>query len=111
MTKPTFPTPEEIKSIIKKIESKMYLNKIKSKTTSKEGLAKCLDILNDRLTNPENPYFIAESEEEWNEVNEIFKTQLKGIEKLKEIKSRSMAILCVDWLNGNKKAINFLNEK
>jgi len=111
MNKPTFPTPKEIKAIIKKIENKIYLNKIKSKNPTKEGLDKCLQILNYRLKNPENPYFIAESEEEWIEVNEIFRSQLKGIEKFKDIESRSMAILCVDWLNGNKKAINFLNEK
>lgn len=102
MTKPTFPTLEEIKAVIKKI---------KSKSRSNEGFNKCLDILNDRLKNPENPYFIAESEEEWDQVNEIFKSQLKGIENLKEISNRSMAILCVDWLNGNEKAINFLNGK
>ena len=110
MTKPTFPTPEEIKAIIKKIESKMYLNKISSKKKNK-GFDKCLEILNNRLKTPENPYFIAESEEEWDQVNEIFKGQLKGIEDLKEISNRSMAILCVDWLNGTKDSINFLNKK
>ena len=111
MTKPTFPTTKEIKEAIKKIENKNYLNKMKSKNQSKEGLNKCLEILKDRLKNPENPYFIAESEEEWDQVNEIFKSQLKGIEDLKEISSRSMAILCVDWLNGSKDSINFLNQK
>lgn len=110
---PTFPTPEEIKAVIKKIEGKSYLNKIKMKKSdpTKEGLEYCLKLLNGRLENPDNPYFIAESEEEWNEVNEIFRSQTKGIEKIKDIKSRSMAILCVDWLNGNTKAINFLNLK
>ncbi len=110
---PIFPTPDEIKAVIKKIEGKNYLNKIKMKKSdpTKEGLGYCLKLLNDRLENPENPYFIAESEEQWAEVCEIFKSQTKGIEKLKDIKSRSMAILCVDWLNGNTKAINFLNEK
>lgn len=113
MKKPTFPTPEQIKEVIKKIEGKNYLSKIKMKQNEpvKEGLKDCLRILNDRLKNPDNPYFIADSEEEWNEVNEIFMNQLKGIEKLQHKKSRAMAILCVDWLNGNEKAINFLNEK
>ncbi len=113
MKKPTFPTPEQIKEVVKKIEGKSYLNKIKMKKSdpTKEGLEYCLKLLNDRLENPENPYFIAESEEQWNEVNEIFRSQIKGIEKLKHQKSRAMAILCVDWLNGNEKAINFLNKK
>ena len=111
MNQPTFPTPEEINEQIKRIDNKIYLNKIKSKNKGNEGFNACLKILNKRLKNPDNPYFIAESEEEWTTVNEIFRSQIKGIEKLKEIKDRSMAILCVDWLNGNTKAIDFLNEK
>ncbi len=102
MKTPTFPTPEEIQEAIDKINEKLALKQMNMRKNShiKEGLSDCLRILNDRLENPENPYFIAETEKEWDTVNKIYREQLAGINNLKTQEGRAIAILCVDWLNG-----------
>lgn len=121
MKKSVFPTPEEIKEVIEKVkdskenaEWEIHISKNGKHSTVKptsEGYNHCLKLLNYRLENPKNPYFVADSEEQWPEVIEILRSQLKGIDRLKTSKSRTIATLCVDWLNGNKESIKFLNEK
>jgi tRNA uridine 5-carbamoylmethylation protein Kti12 len=113
MKTPNFPTPEQIQDAIKKVEDLLLIKKINRNDNFeiKEGFTDCLRILNERLINPENPFFIFETDEEIATLNKIYKAQLKDISKLKTIKGRAIAIMCVDWLNGNNKAIEFLSVK
>ena len=111
MIKPKFPLPEQIQEVVKKIEERLSIKQINSNRNFevKEGLKDCLRILNDRLQNPENPYFWGETEEENELSNEVYRKQLKDIGKLKTIRGRAIAIMCTDWLNGNEQAISFLD--
>ena len=111
MIKPKFPLPEQIQEVVKKIEERLSIKQINSNRNFevKEGLKDCLRILNGRLQNPENPYFWGETEEENELSNEIYRKQLKDISKLKTIRGRAIAIMCVDWLNGKEQAIEFLS--
>lgn len=107
---PTFPTPDQIQDTIIKVNERLLVKAINMRKNAhvKEGLTDCLRILNDRLANPENPYFKGETAEEWEASNVIYRNQLSEINKLKTVEGRSIAVLCVDWLNGNKEAIKFL---
>lgn len=109
----TFPTPERIKEVIEKVETRISVRRMNMNKNFavKEGLTDSLRILNDRLTNPENTYFQAETTDEWQELGKIYREQLNGIEKLETVAGRSIAILCVDWLNGKEQAIKFVDVK
>lgn len=107
---PTFPTPDQIQDTINKVNDRLSVKAINMRKNAhiKEGLTDCLRILNDRLDNPENPYFKGETPEEWDDSDVIYRNQLSEINKLKTVAGRSIAVLCVDWLNGNEQAIKFL---
>lgn len=111
MIKPTFPSPEQIQDTINKVSEKLSVRALNMNKNFhiKEGFTDCLRILNDRLENPENTYFKGETPAEWEASNLIYRKQLLGIDKLKTVEGRSIAVLCVDWLNGNEKAISFLD--
>lgn len=105
-----FPSPKRIEAMIKRIEKILkvkQLNMIKN-FPIKEGLTDCLRILNHRLKNPENEFFRATTDEEWDRLNKIYRRQLLGTHLLKTRQGRGIAVLCVDWLNG-KIADNFLD--
>ena len=108
---PTFPTPDQIQDTINKVNERLAVKAINMRKNGhvKEGFTDCLRILNDRLANPENPYFKGENDEEWHESDVIYRNQLSEVKKLKTVEGRSIAILCVDWLNGNEHAIKFLD--
>lgn len=97
--------------MIVKVEKKLSLkaiNKAKNQF-AKEGYKECLRLLNDRLKNPENPYFLPDTEEEVEKMCDVYTEQLKTVRKLKTVRGRGIAILCVDWLNGVN--VDFLNIK
>ncbi len=111
MYKPKFPSPEEIKVVIDKIETRLQEKPINMHKNFhvKEGFTDCIRILNNRLENPNNPYFMAEKDSEIELSTQIYRDQMKGIDKLKTQEGRAIAILCVDYLNGRVKAENILN--
>ena len=113
MTRPEFPNPAEIALAIEKCEAilaKKELNQRKN-FHLKEGYSECLRTLKDRLINPENPFFVAETEEELESAGTTYAKQMLPIRKLKTEKGRAIAILCVDWLNGqDEKQRFFLDE-
>lgn len=110
MITPTFPTPDQIQDTINKVNGRLAVKAINMRKNAhvKEGFTDCLRILNDRIANPENPYFKGETDEEWHESDVIYRHQLAEVKKLKTVEGRSIAVLCVDWLNGNEQAIKFL---
>lgn len=110
MIKPIFPNPDQVQDAISKVNGRLAVKAINMRKNAhvKEGLTDCLRILNDRLANPENPYFKGENDEEWHKSDVIYRNQLAEVKKLKTVEGRAIAILCVDWLNGNKAAIKFL---
>lgn len=111
MKKPTFPTPEQIQEVIEKVNVQLSVKAInRSKNLCyKEGFTQCKELLSERIINPDNPYFEADTEEEWDRVNAIYKEQLKPIKKLKTQIGRTLAVICVDWLNGKIKQPTFLD--
>lgn len=108
---PTFPTPDQIQDTINKVNKRLSVKAINMRKNAhvKEGFTDCLRILNDRISNPENPYFKGETEEEWEASSVIYRNQLAGIDGLKTVEGRSISVLCIDWLNGNNEAIKFLD--
>ena len=75
---PTFPTPDQIKETINKVNELMAIKAINMRKNFhvKEGLTDCIRILNDRLANPENPYFKGENDDEWHKSDVIYRNQL-----------------------------------
>lgn len=108
-----FPSPEQIKHSIEVLEEKMSIPAINMNKNFpiKEGYQYCLELMKKRLENPANEFFIAETEVEWKQLNEIYRKQLSDIKELTTTQGRSIAVLCVDWLNGNNDAIAFLAVK
>jgi len=97
-----FPSRDEIKDTLGRVEmmlSVKQLNMFKN-AAIKEGLTDCKRILLDRLQNPENKWFKPEKQEDIQRSTDIYKEQIKGIEKLKTTEGRSLAVMCVDYLNG-----------
>lgn len=102
MITPKFPNQRKIVAMIKKVEAICNLKSINSPENSqiKEGLKFCWYLLRERIDYPENDFRIPETEAEISEVDKIYKSQLQWINTLHSIEARALAILCVDWLNG-----------
>lgn len=102
MIKPTFPTEKQMIAMQIKIESLLAVKKINMYVNApfKYGLTFSQHLINGRILNPENPFRIAETEEELPIVGDIYREQLKDVALLKSEQSRAIGILCVDWLNG-----------
>ena len=47
-----------------------------------------------------NPYFTPETEEELIKLENIYRKQLRPWKFLRNVGARCLAILCVNWLNG-----------
>ena len=108
---PKFPSKEQIAKVIKDVEAiqtQKAINKRKN-LFAKESMQFCLDLLNDRYTNPANPYFDAEEEGEIEAATKIYRQQLISVKELKTERGKAIAILCINWLNGIES--NFLNFK
>ena len=100
---PKFPDQREIDAMIKNIERISLLKAVKK--PENEAIKEAVDwiiikMFDYYLINEPNPYFIPETEEELAKINNIYIEQLKPVDKLKSKQARSLAILCIDWLNG-----------
>lgn len=111
MIKVKFPSQNEIaetrKRICKRLEDKA-INRF-ANAGIKEGYNDCLRIIDERSADPSNSYFKPETDAEIEQVNEIYRSQLTGINKLKSQQGRAIAIMCVDYLNGQLAADNLCN--
>ena len=99
---PTFPTEKQMISMQTKIESLLAVKKINKHVNApfKSGLTFAQYLINGRIINPENPFRLPETEEELPIVGEIYREQLRDVKLLESEQARALAILCVDWLNG-----------
>ena len=67
-------------------------------------------MLRDRLINPDNPFFVADEEQELELAGNIYREQMLPISKLKTEIGRTIAVMCNDWLNGQEERQTFLLE-
>lgn len=111
MTQPQFPNPAEIALAIEKCEAILSDKKINKNKPFKEGYEECIYMLKDRLVNPENKFFLPDTEEELEPALEVYKEQMLPIRELKTEKGRTIAVLCNDWLNGQSSEQSFLLER
>ena len=94
MKEPTFPKQSEIDKLIAKL-----------KKDKPEGYLFSLKLLS-KGANTE--YFLAENEEEFALVVNIYATQMESIKSLKSVKARALAIMVADFLNGDLEAKKYL---
>lgn len=109
---PKFPNPAEIALAIERTEAILADKKLNQRKNFalKEGYTECLRMMKDRLINPENPFFVADQEEELEEAGEVYRTQMAPISELKTEIGRTIAVLCNDFLNGQDYQQMFLDE-
>ena len=109
---PKVPNPAEIALAIEKVEALLADKKINTYKNKplKEGYTECLRMLRDRLINPDNPFFVADEEQELELAGNIYREQMFPISKLKTEIGRTIAVMCNDWLNGQEERQTFLLE-
>ncbi|MEL7586646.1 MAG: hypothetical protein AAGU19_08015 [Prolixibacteraceae bacterium] len=97
-----FPTAKEMRESLKKVESLLAIKRINmyKNAAVKEGLTDCVRILKSRIKKPKNNWFKATKEEDLERANDIYRQQLAGISDLKTETGRTIAVICVDYLNG-----------
>lgn len=97
-----FPNVSEMKKALKRVDKLLSIKQLNmaKNYAVKEGLIDCKRILYERLKNPENKWFKSEKKEDIQRSTDIYREQLKGIENLKTEIGRAMAVICVDYLNG-----------
>lgn len=94
MKSPKFPKQSEIDNLIAKL-----------KKDKPEGYLFSVKLLS-KGANTE--YFLAENEEEFALVADLYKRQMDGINSLKSWKARALAIIVTDFLNGDLEAKKYL---
>ncbi|MEN6566772.1 MAG: hypothetical protein ABFC57_10765 [Veillonellales bacterium] len=109
---PKFPNPAEIALAIEKTEAILADKKLNQRKNFalKEGYTECVRMMKDRLLNPENPFFVADAEEELETAGNVYREQMLPIKKLKTEIGRTIAVLCNDFLNGQDYEQMFLDE-
>jgi hypothetical protein len=109
---PKFPNPAEIALAIERTEAILANKKINTYKNKplKEGYTYCIQLLRNRLINPENPFFVADKEEELETAENVYREQMLPIKKLKTEIGRTIAVLCNDFLNGQDYEQMFLDE-
>jgi hypothetical protein len=97
------PTPEQVKEAIAKLEQKLTIKELnKPKNYGiKEGYQKCLEILQTHIEAPINEGVQAAHVREWAKFNAIYRKQLEPIKEMQTVNGRAIAIMCIDWLNGD----------
>ncbi len=110
---PKFPNPAEIALAIEKTEAILADKKLNQRKNFalKEGYTECVRMMKNRLISPDNPFFVAEHENELDATEIIFLKQMKPITKLTTQRGRAIAILCNDFLNGQDESQTFLLER
>ena len=96
MRLPNFPTREQKDEVIATIRERLKEDLEKD---IRQAYEICITLLE---SNEENKYFIAEEEGEIEEANDIYREQLLPLKVLPSVRSRVLAIMCVDYLNGNE---------
>lgn len=94
MKSPKFPKQSEIDNLTAKL-----------KKDKPEGYLFSVKLLS-KGANTE--YFLAENEEEFALVADLYKRQMEAINSLKSWKARALAIVVTDFLNGDLEAKKFL---
>jgi hypothetical protein len=109
---PTFPTKEEIQKMILRVEFRLKDKRLNQKKNFpiKEGFLLCVELLNEYLEK-ENSYFRANQPEELEVIATIYKAQLEPVKQLKTVVGRTIAVMCIDWLNGVKDSEKFVEAK
>jgi hypothetical protein len=97
-----FPTVKEMREALKKVEFLLAIKRLNmyKNAAVKEGLTDCVHILKARIAKPENNWFKATKEEDLERANGIYRQQLAGISDLKTETGRTIAVICIDYLNG-----------
>ena len=110
---PKFPNPAEISLAIEKCEAILSDKKLNQRKNFalKEGYTYCVELMRQRLINPNNPFFEPDQEEEIDVMLDIYREQMIPIRKLTTETGRTLAILCNDWLNGQQEKQSFLLER
>ena len=108
---PTFPTNKELKEIEKKIQGLLdsKLLRRKSYFYAKEGYKFCLQLVQGRIKDPTNPFYLPDTEQELSDREKIIRDQMEPIKALKTVKGRTIAVLCIDYLNGQSNPELFLD--
>jgi len=109
---PKFPNPAEIALAIERTEAILANKKINTYKNKplKEGYTYCIQLLRNRLINPENPFFVADKEEELETAENVYREQMLPIKKITTEIGRTIAVLCNDFLNGQDYEQMFLDE-
>ena len=94
MKEPKFPKQSEIDKLIAKL-----------KKDKPEGYLFSVKLLS-KGANTE--YFLAESEEEFALITDLYSRQMAAIQSLKSVKARALAIMVTDFLNGDMEAKKYL---
>lgn len=107
MRLPNFPTRDQKDDVIAIIRERLKEDLEKD---IRKAYEICITLLD---SNEENKYFIAEKEGEIEEANDIYREQLLPLKVLPSVRSRVLAIMCVDYLNGNEdsKVFTQIDEK
>ena len=113
MIVPKFPNPAEIALSIERCETILADKSINQRKNFqlKEGYIECVRMLKERLVNPENPFFVADKEEELDLIRDIYTAQMIPIAKLRTQIGKTIAVLCNDWLNGQDQRQTFLLDR
>ena len=94
MKEPKFPKQSEIDKLIAKL-----------KKDKPEGYLFSVKLLS-KGANTE--YFLAENEEEFALIADLYKRQMEVIKTLKSVQGRALAIMVTDFLNGDLEAKKYL---
>ena len=97
------PTRDCVIEMITKLEEKLFIKELnKTKNVGiKEGYQESIRILTSHLQIPINDGVQSKHIRDWSKFNAIYRKQLEPIKMLKTIQGRSIAIISIDWLNGD----------
>ena len=104
------PTKDDFQTAIDECKCILKQNELSNGVI--EGYKYCIKELKKCLKDDyKNDFYIPETEEELPPVDEIYNGQMKPIRKLDTVIGRAIAILLVDWLNGEDDKRLFLEWK
>ena len=98
MESPNFPSKEDVQSVIESVETRL---KADLDADVRQAFEICLELLK---LDKKNDFYIATEESELEDANEIYRNQILPFKVLKTVRSRTMCVMCQDYLNGNDDA-------
>ena len=96
MKLPDFPTREQKNEVLVLVKQRLSEDLA---SDIRQAFEMCVPLFESEA---ENKYFIADDENEIEEANEIYRQQLLPFKVLPSVRSRALAIMCVDYLNGSE---------